>query len=244
MNSNGRLALQRWHRRLGIVAALFVILLAASGLVLNHTDALRLAEMHVRAPFLLERYNLAPASDPKSFPVNSHAVTEFAERLFWDDTEITQISGSLAGAVRTGRLVVVVLDEELLLLTAHGEMIERVGDAAGVPQDMRRAGVDGEGHVVVAGSRGIERIDLDTLRWEPAPNADIDWAQPQPLSESRRDRLLARYRSTALSLEKVILDVHSGRILGAWGPWLMDAAAVLFLVLAVTGIWLWSRSRR
>jgi uncharacterized iron-regulated membrane protein len=32
--------------------------------------------------------------------------------------------------------------------------------------------------------------------------------------------------------------------LGAWGVYLVDAAAVLFLGLVLTGLWMWSRRPR
>ena len=52
------------------------------------------------------------------------------------------------------------------------------------------------------------------------------------------------YLANILTLERVLLDLHSGRIMGAVGPWIMDAAAILLLVLALTGIWMWTALRR
>lgn len=46
-----------------------------------------------------------------------------------------------------------------------------------------------------------------------------------------------------LSLERILLDVHSGRIFGHYGPWLMDGAALMLLILAATGIIGWLRGR-
>ncbi len=46
-----------------------------------------------------------------------------------------------------------------------------------------------------------------------------------------------------LSAERILLDVHSGRILGRYGPWLMDGAAILLLILAATGLIGWFRGR-
>lgn len=44
MNTNAfRLLLLRWHRRLGLFAAVFLIWLAVSGILLNHTASLNLA---------------------------------------------------------------------------------------------------------------------------------------------------------------------------------------------------------
>jgi uncharacterized iron-regulated membrane protein len=55
--------------------------------------------------------------------------------------------------------------------------------------------------------------------------------------------LRSAWRGTGLSLERVLLDLHSGRILGEAGVWLVDAAALLFLLLAGSGVWLWGRRR-
>ena len=44
-----------------------------------------------------------------------------------------------------------------------------------------------------------------------------------------------------LTFERVLLDLHSGRIFGRAGPLVMDAAAVLFIALALTGFWMWLR---
>ena len=49
------------------------------------------------------------------------------------------------------------------------------------------------------------------------------------------------YRGSGLSLERVILDLHSGRIVGQWGVYVVDGAALLFLALVITGLWMWMK---
>jgi uncharacterized iron-regulated membrane protein len=81
------------------------------------------------------------------------------------------------------------------------------------------------------------------LKWAETDRLEADWSQAQTPAPQLRAALAQAWRGTGLSLERVLLDIHSGRILGAWGIWLVDAAAVLFLVLAASGVWLWSRRR-
>ena len=38
-----------------------------------------------------------------------------------------------------------------------------------------------------------------------------------------------------------MLDLHSGRLFGSWGPLVMDVAAVLLVFLAISGFWLWAK---
>ena len=48
--------LWRWHRRLGLAAALFVLLLAGSGILLNHTADLGLERRFIDWPLLHRLY--------------------------------------------------------------------------------------------------------------------------------------------------------------------------------------------
>ena len=65
------------------------------------------------------------------------------------------------------------------------------------------------------------------------------------VDETRLDRRMQAIIDVAgqhgLPLERVLLDLHSGRIFGEAGVWLVDAAALLFLLLAGSGLWLWGR---
>jgi hypothetical protein len=57
------------------------------------------------------------------------------------------------------------------------------------------------------------------------------------------DKLMILYRGKGLPLERVILDIHSGRILGQAGVLLIDFMAILFLLLAMSGVWMWVKYR-
>jgi uncharacterized iron-regulated membrane protein len=63
------------------------------------------------------------------------------------------------------------------------------------------------------------------------------------VSPGLKETLEKTYRGVGLPLERVMLDLHSGRILGRAGVYLVDTAAVLFLLLAISGVWLWARRR-
>ncbi len=71
----------------------------------------------------------------------------------------------------------------------------------------------------------------------------VSWATAAPPDQELARALRNTWRGTGLPLERVLLDLHSGRILGEAGVWLVDAAALLFLLLAASGLWLWGRRR-
>jgi uncharacterized iron-regulated membrane protein len=44
--------------------------------------------------------------------------------------------------------------------------------------------------------------------------------------------------STQITIERVLLDAHSGRLLGWWGKYLVDAFAIILSLLLISGWWL------
>ena len=86
--------------------------------------------------------------------------------------------------------------------------------------------------------------DEHILDWDIIINEGIEWVQPYELDEAEKEKLLTAYRGKGLKLERVILDLHSGRIFGEYGVYLMDAAAIALLWLSLSGLWVWNSRRR
>jgi hypothetical protein len=62
------LALHRW---LGLVSALFLVILALTGLLLNHAAPLGLYDIKVKSGFLLGQYDMLGKGDIRSWPFSS-----------------------------------------------------------------------------------------------------------------------------------------------------------------------------
>jgi PepSY-associated TM region len=222
----------------------FFILLATTGVILNHAAALRLDSRFVRAEWLLDLYRISAPVVAPGFSVGDKIVSGLGDRLYLDTLELAQHEGPLLGAVQFERMLVVAVPDAILLLTRDGEVIERLSGADGVPAGMHSIGRDRAGRLVVREAHGDYSADLERVEWRHEVGPEVIWAEPVTLPPGLRGRLVQIYRGKGLPLERVLLDVHSGRILGAWGVYLVDAAAVLFLGLVLTGLWMWSRRPR
>lgn len=236
-----RIVLHRWHRRFGIFTALFVVLLAVTGWFLNHTDRFSLDESYVSNDWLLDWYGIKPQSPPVSFNVGDHRVTQVDAHLYFDTRRISTDLDQLIGAVKQDRLFVVAARDSLYLLLESGDLVEKLGDAAGVPSGMRAIGLDDQGQLIIRAAHGIYTADLDAIKWRHTEAGNVDWSQASPAPQDLMQTVLEKYRGTGLSYERVLLDLHSGRLLGEGGVVLIDLAALLFVVLAVTGCVMWWR---
>ena len=232
-----------WHRYFGISTAVFVIVLAITGLVLNHTDELQLDASYVQSDLLLDWYGINSPGELTSHTAGSISITAVNDQIFWNNERLTHISAPLAGMQTYSDLVVIAADGALSLFTPDGELVEKLDNVAGVPTGILAIGITPQSLLAVKTARGIYLADENLLEWSRAANPEVTWSVAAPTTPSLTEDLKKAYRGTGLPVERIMLDLHSGRILGRAGVYIMDAAATGFLLLAVSGIWLWMRRR-
>jgi hypothetical protein len=235
--------IHNWHRKVGITAAFFVILLVISGLLLNHTDTLKLQNKFVKSELLLNWYHIQPKGKAIGFMVNQHWFTQIDSRLYFDRMEITNHIDSLFGVISISDGFVVALDERLLILTKSGEIIEGLSGADGVPSGIKSIGLSEAGEIVIRAAHGDYLADLEATEWREEEGVIVNWSVPDEIPKDLIEQLLTLYRGTGLPVERIILDIHSGRILGHAGVLLVDFMAILFLLLAMSGVWVWYKKR-
>ena len=236
-------SLYLWHRYIGLSAALFVMVLSATGLALNHTESLGMDSTHVQSELLLDWYGIHAPDYLDSYAAGPVLFTEVNERVFRDTEILDEVSAPLIGAIAYQDLVIVANLDQLTLLDRDGELIETIGSAAGVPAGMKAIGVTTDGAIAIKAAHGYYLTDENLLEWSETDTLDATWSTPSDTPPELVHVLQEAYRGNGLPLERVVLDLHSGRLLGDAGVLLVDAAAILFMVLAISGVWLWSRRR-
>lgn len=232
-----------WHRIIGLCAALFVVVLAVTGLLLNHSEALQLGKRHVGSSALLNWYGIQPPQAFVSYAAAGHYVTRVGDRLYFDASALPGDEANLVGIARLPQGFAVATTNGIRLLTDDGRLIETLGAVEGVPRGITRIGIAADGAIAVQTVDAILISDESLTSWQARPDVEMHWSQPSVPPGALRSQLLRSFRGEGLPLERVLLDVHSGRILGHWGIYVMDGAALLLLFLAASGCWLWLRNR-
>lgn len=232
-----------WHRYFGLSAALFVLTLAVSGILINYSDELRLNKRPVQADWLLDWYGIPAPIIGGGYATGPHWITRVGERVYFDNREIDGAAPPLYGALQLADTLVVAAGNQLLLLTPRGDVIDRLSGLEGLPDNMRAVGTAG-GHVVVRTPQCDYRGDDRFLVWRPIDGNGVDWAQTTPLPAPLHDALVKQYRGADVSWERFLLDLHSGRLFGKIGVAVMNIAAVLMVLLAVSGAWHFFKRKR
>jgi len=232
------------HRRMGIISAFFVIILSLSGLVLHYGPNLNLDTQFIRSNFLLNWYDIEAPSISVSYTAESNNITHLADALYFNEQRIPGSFTELNGMVATEFGFVIATNNQLILITEDGELVEVLGNLVDIPSDIQQIGSDLNGAIFLQRSDELISIDLNTLDLSSVPEgASVAWSDIENVGLVKSEILQTNYRASLVSWERILLDIHSGRIFGTLGVILVDVMAVLFLLMAFTGIWIWSRRR-
>lgn len=231
----------RWHRRIGLLCAIFVLFLSVTGLLLNHTSSLKLDSIKINSSILASLYGL-PQVSPSAFAVGDQWLTHNGiNSLYLDQKRIGQCQQPLQGAVRLNDLLHVLCQDELLLFTADGQLLEKITPLLGLPAATSALAVS-DHQLLLKTPAGAVIADLDALQWSAAESLPRQWPAPQQLPDTLQQ--LIQNQAPAMDLEQIVLDLHSGRLFGNIGVLVMDLVAILLIILSITGFIAWNSNRQ
>ena len=232
---------RHWHARAGFVSALFFMLLALTGLLLNHTDRLQLAHREIQSPWLMEWYGLkAEVPEQGYLTAHGYAICN-AQDCMVNGQKLQGVSERLLGMIELQETYYLATKTSIHLYDKDLRKIERLTGSSLPETTIERIGHDHE-NLLVEG-HGSVYSSRDGLTWESHAGHDAEWSVAVPLPGDKAEAA-RKALAPGLPLERVILDLHSGRIFGRFGPLLMDIAAIALIVLSFSGSWIYLRSIR
>ena len=206
-NGNALTRLRRVHRWVGATLLLFVVFLSVSGIAVNHASDFGLDRKYISWPWLLDVYGV---KGPAPY----------------------------AGKVSLEQLVVVGDGQRVHLLLETGELIESIDLGASLPGDIVRVGSAG-GRAILDSGGTLYRSDEDVTLFEPwaeGTEHPISWSSEVDPDTAGLEVLQTAWRGQGLTVERVLLDLHSGRILALPGRLLLDLVGIAMIMLSITGL--------
>lgn len=218
-----RLIVLRWHRRIGLILSLFLVWMLSSGVLLNHTDDLALNKQFITNTTLLNWYGIA---QPPSFNI-AHKKLQVTNDGVWLEQQNLGSCARLLGLALLNNMSLVVCSERILLLSDQAELIDQLDQMRGLQPDLMAMAQHNQRVFLKDKQQAIYEINSDDLSLSVSnnPPSSLLWLTPT-------------LASSQINLERVLLDAHSGRLLGAWGKYFVDAFAFILMVLLVSGWWL------
>lgn len=232
------------HRRMGLISAIFVLLLSLTGLLLHYSNSLGLDQNYVGSQRLLSWYGIEAPQVSVSFAAESGSrVSQIGGALYVDSERLNGDFAELVGIATTEFGYVIATRRQLILLTPDAEIIEVLNQSHGLPQTIEALGQSDGGELFLRTPLLLLGIDVDSLSFTEVANTGISWSEASRPDEAMQLAIRQDYASALISWERLLLDLHSGQLFGWLGRILVDVMAILFILMAMTGIWIWSRRR-
>ncbi|MBA6365234.1 MULTISPECIES: PepSY-associated TM helix domain-containing protein [unclassified Colwellia] len=229
--------LRKWHRQLGIFAALFLIFLSISGVALNHTSFFSLSDKSITSSILLNHYGIKPPSDIRFYQQKEWLVTD---QLIWlNDQVVFQSDTPVIGISRLQSYLLLVTTKQLVIFTDEGLIIDKIDNSSDLPTPISAFSIIGD-QLVLNTPEGYFQGDSDFFEWQKITTlVEPSWVESASVTENELVVANKKFQSQFLNWERVILDAHSGRLFGNLGVWFMDIVALMLILLSVSGIYIW-----
>lgn len=243
-NNNGssfRAWLRRTHRWLGLAALLFVLLLSVTGIALNHSTDWGLDRRYVSWEWAARALGMRAPEPTASFADDGHRVTQLGTRIYFDDREVSVEANEVRGLVVIDSLAIVATDTSIVLVTTNAEIVEHIDLANELPGLVARIGrADRRVVIESEGRRFVSDADITAFSALPqAQFADIMWSADSAPPGEHVVTLKEMYRGRAVTVERLLIEIHSGRILASAGPAALDIVGVVLILLSFSGLVVW-----
>ncbi len=236
------------HRWAGLSSFVLLVVLAITGIMLNHTEQLNLDEQYINTPWLQSWYGIKMPEQQTFFKLGDDLVAQVGNQLYFNQLRLPDDRSLLLGAYKTSDFIIIGMKQSLYLLTPDGELIEKLDTDKDLPIPISRIGLSdintASGKIIIEVDNKLYTSEDDFLSWNIIQDKVF-----YPFILDRYKPADTRFYQTSylgneLTLERVVLDLHSGRLFGSWGVYLMDMAAVILIMLGFSGLWVWSRRLR
>jgi uncharacterized iron-regulated membrane protein len=234
-NLNRRL--RSWHQRLGLVSVGFLLVLLISGVMLNHSHDLQLDQRPVKFSWLLDQYGITPPNHTAVFNADKKDLYITDNMLWHGTTPLLEAESILLAAAFRHDMIIAIDAQQLYLMTYDGKLVETQNSSTGLPSNLTALAIAADNTVWLHTKNASYQSDSELIEWQLADGSDVAWLQAQPLQSGHPVITLAR--GSHLSWQRVLQDLHSGRIFGSWAIWFWDLIAILLLAMLVLGVRIW-----
>jgi hypothetical protein len=228
---------------MGILVLLFLLLLTITGVLINHSHEFGLDKKPVKSSVLLDYYQIKA---PKTIWYVSPEFYAVENQLWINDQKVISTERVFISLLTWHQFYIAATDAQLFIFNQMGQMVDQLNIPLMFSDKLQQICHHQSQLIAVLEQQTVVSDEM-LLDWQPIEQKlDAECAKPSPLDENQdiKQQIVTQYRSSFLSAEQVIQDIHSWRILGHWGKWLLDIIALIIILMSISGGYLWLRHYR
>ena len=216
--------LRRIHRWVGIVASVWLLLLATTGFLLQHKDDWNLSKHHTQSSWLLGIYGIG--DNYTSYQHKQNSLAQLDQQIFINLKASSKLQDTIVGAVYQHPNWVVATPTQLLWVDSQGQIVQSMDELDDMPVPITQLGLANQELFI---QHSQQAINVNSLEVFTNP---VGWSMVSN-SDELKEKLIKTSTKNYLSYEQIIFDLHAG----ITSPSLFnDMAALALIFLSLSGI--------
>lgn len=208
--------------------------------MLNHTDTLKLDKTSITNQWLQQWYGIKMPDQQGYVKLDSEWIAQIGQRVYFNQKELPNESSEMIGAYKNDRYIIIGFKKLIMLLTHDGGLIEKINHEAGLPFPIMKMGINkNKDKVMFMVDQNFYSSDDEFLSWKKVQAKHYTLLTLTQPSKIEIGAFRKRYLGNDLNLERVLLDIHSGRLFSWIGVLIYDITALFMIILSFTGFWMW-----
>ncbi len=226
---------RKFHRWIGIFASLWLLMLASTGLLLQHSHDWKLGKKFVQSPFVLESYGIGKQF--VSFSQDKHQLIQLDMQIIQDNQTSVKLTAPLKSAIFHNSHWIVATAKQVLWLNHEGQIIQTMDELDGITTPIQSLGIKNQ-QIYINSHDQI--FSLDSLEPVSISAQAIQWSKG--IDDAKLKALaLNNFHTNYLSYEQVIFDIHAAITTPGF---LNDLAAIALILLSLSGILLFFKKKK
>lgn len=182
---------------------------------------------------------------PEAYGFDGKAYAATWDKKIFFRKNIIEDTSPLVGAVPLRDGTAVVTASAVHYFGLDGELIETLDNLALPSTPISKAGRTSDLTLVLETASGTFTSDANLLNFAVSPaDQQTKWSSHVTARASDLKVWKTAFSGDGIPLDRVILDLHSGRFFGTIGKWIYDLTVIGVLILSATGFILFFRTRR
>ena len=232
-----------WHRRSGLIVIPIVLMLSITGILINHSQTLGFAKQPVYSGVIGWLYGVEPKHITQGYQANDHWLAQKNRIVYLNTQPLYDCKSDLLGAVYWQETIAVLCDNRISLYLEDGQLVEQLPALTVQASSLGLLATNNGPLLMLAAP--LMSFNDSSWSWTVA-NAEqqqlatnIQWADLEILPVDLAQELNRDLPLPGINTERLLLDLHSGRLFGDIGVYLVDAASLVFIFLCLSGFYTW-----
>jgi hypothetical protein len=232
--------MRKFHRYIGLIAGLWLFVLASTGFLLQHSHDWHLDKSYIKSPLLLKTYGIGKQFI--AFQQDKHQLLQLDKQIIQDHTSTIKLEESINSAIHQNDYWVLATPAKIIWLNDSGQIIQTLDELDGLAIPIKTLGINNE---IIYAQAGKSIVEVRTLKQLDKNTQNIKWSQAQnpeaQLTQELKQQTIQENSQNYLSYQQLIFDIHAAITVPSL---LNDIAALSLLYLSISGIILFFRKNK